>query len=291
MRRARSTHTAEDAKTGRVVFVGAGPGAADLITLRGAKLLARADVVLCDALADPALRELAPNARWIDVGKRGFCDSTRQTSINALLVKHAREVDLVVRLKGGDPSIFGRLEEELEAMAHGGIACEVVPGVTAAIAAAASTQRPLTRRGSGRSVSLTTSMTREGQLQASRNADTEVFYMAGKQLAVLARRLVAAGWPEDAPVSVVSRAGWPDQLHSDHTAGTLGRAAMLHAGRPTVVTVGAGAVPLWPHPVIGSTAATSSAPRHQLHIDEHRIAETASQSTAGPIAAVNVAKP
>ncbi len=103
---------------GLVVFIGAGPGAADLITLRGARCLARADVVLFDTLTDPALRELAPLANWIDVGKRGFCDSTAQTRIDALLVKHARKSSLVVRLKGGDPSIFGRLEEELEALAR-----------------------------------------------------------------------------------------------------------------------------------------------------------------------------
>ena len=229
---------------GRVVFIGAGPGAADLITVRGARLLARADVVLFDALTDPALRKLAPKAKWINVGKRGFCDSTGQATINALLVKHANEARTVVRLKGGDPSVFGRLEEELDALAQAGIACEVVPGVTAAIAAAAATQRPLTRRGGGRSVSLTTAMTREGQLHAPRTADTEVFYMAGKQLAALSRRLLSAGWAADTPVSVVSRAGWPDQLHSDHSVADLGRASMLHAGRPTVVTVGAGAAPL-----------------------------------------------
>lgn len=229
---------------GTVIFIGAGPGAADLITVRGAARLASADVVLFDALTDPALRELAPNAKWVNVGKRGFCDSTGQTTINALLVKHANEVNVVVRLKGGDPSVFGRLEEELDALAQAGIACEVVPGVTAAIAAAAATQRPLTRRGHGRSVSLTTAMTREGQLQVTRTADTEVFYMAGKQLAALSRRLLAAGWAEDAPVSVVSRAGWPDQMHSDHTVASLARAAMLHAGRPSVVTVGAGAATL-----------------------------------------------
>lgn len=228
---------------GRVIFIGAGPGAADLITLRGARLLATADVVLFDALTDPALRELAPTAKWVNVGKRGFCDSTGQTTINALLVKHANEVSTVVRLKGGDPSVFGRLEEELEALAAAGIACEVVPGVTAAIAAAAATQRPLTRRGGGRSVSLTTAMTREGPRHAARTADTEVFYMAGKQLAALSRRLAQAGWASDAPVSVVSRAGWPDQLHSDHSVATLSRASMLHAGRPSVVTVGAGAAP------------------------------------------------
>lgn len=229
---------------GRVVFIGAGPGAADLITVRGARVLAQADVVLFDALTDPALRELAPHARWVNVGKRGFADSTGQATINALMVKFASESRLVVRLKGGDPSIFGRLEEELEALAESQIEAEVIPGVTAAIAAAAATQRPLTRRGNGRSVSLTTAMTRTGALHASRTADTEVFYMAGKQLAALSRRLIEAGWMTDTPVSVVSRAGWPDQLHSDHTVSTLPRASLLHAGRPTVVTVGAGARPL-----------------------------------------------
>lgn len=229
---------------GRVVFIGAGPGAADLITLRGARTLAQADVVLFDALTDPALRELAPGARWLHVGKRGYSDSTGQATINALLVKFANEFELVVRLKGGDPSIFGRLEEELEALAAANVACEVVPGVTAAIAAAAATQRPLTRRGNGRSVSFTTAMTRSGALRASRSADTEVFYMAGKQLAALSRRLIEAGWTTDTPVSVVSRAGWPDQLQSDHSVATLPRASLLHAGRPTVVTVGAGARPL-----------------------------------------------
>ncbi|MEO8281356.1 MAG: SAM-dependent methyltransferase, partial [Ideonella sp.] len=210
-----------------------------------------------------AVRELAPNAKWVNVGKRGFCDSTGQTSINALLVRHAHAAAIVVRLKGGDPSIFGRLEEELDALNQAGIDCEVIPGVTAAIAAAAATRRPLTRRGSGRSVSLSTAMSAvasapsidantagaqttatTGTLRATRTADTEVFYMAGKQLAALARRLRQAGWPPDAAVSVVSRAGWPDQLHSDHQVASLAAASMLHAGRPTVVTVGAGAKPL-----------------------------------------------
>ncbi|MDM4766146.1 uroporphyrinogen-III C-methyltransferase [Pelomonas sp. SE-A7] len=226
---------------GHVIFVSAGPGAADLITLRGARALARADVVLFDALTDPALRELAPQAQWLDVGKRGFCDSTAQTAINALLVKQAQQHALVVRLKGGDASIFGRLEEELLALAEAGIESEVVPGVTAAIAAAAQIQRPLTRRGKGRSVSLTTAMTKDGDLQALKSADTEVFYMAGRQLGQLARKLQQAGWPADTPVAVVSRAGCADALASDHQVGTLGAAALLHKGRPTVVTVGAGA--------------------------------------------------
>ena len=227
-----------------VVFIGAGPGAADLITLRGAQRLAAAEVVLFDALTAPQLRELAPQARWVDVGKRGFRDSTSQVAINALLVRHARSGRRVVRLKGGDPSVFGRLEEELQALAAVGIETEVVPGVTAALAAAAATQRPLTRRGSGRSVSLSTAMTRSGTLRATRSADTEVLYMAGRQLGALTQRLRQAGWPDDTPVLVVSRAGWPDQLASDHRVSTLAQAGLLHAGRPTVVTVGVGAAPI-----------------------------------------------
>ena len=239
---------------GSVAFVGAGPGEADLITLRGAERLRAADVVLFDALADPALRALAPNARWIDVGKRGFVgvahaarggrENTAQETIDALLVKHAGSGKRVVRLKGGDPSVFGRLEEELAALAAAGIECEVVPGVTAALAAAASTRRPLTRRGGGRSVALTTAVSRDGTLGAGRHADTEVFYMAGKQLAALARKLVEAGWPAGTPALVVSCAGWPDELATEHTVASLADATLLHSGRPTVVTVGVGAEPI-----------------------------------------------
>jgi uroporphyrin-III C-methyltransferase len=230
---------------GRVIFISAGPGEADLMTLRGASRLAEAEVVLFDALTDPALRSFAPQARWIDVGKRGFSGtSAAQTTIDALLVKLAFEHTVVVRLKGGDASVFGRLEEELQALEGAGIECEVVPGVTAALAAAAAAQRPLTRRGSGRSVSLSTAMTRTGDLQAGRHADTEVFYMAGRQLRDLGRALLQAGWPASTPVSVVSRAGWPDALCSEHALADLAAAALLHAGRPAVVTVGAGAAPV-----------------------------------------------
>ena len=244
---------------GSVVFVGAGPGSADLITLRGLRHLARAEVVLFDALTDPALRDFAPGAEWIDVGKRGFCNATGQEAINALLVRQARLHRCVVRLKGGDPSIFGRLEEELQALAEAGVPCEVVPGITAATAAAADTQRPLTRRGAGRSVTLATAMTREGRLQVGGpRADTEVYYMAGRQLGALGRRLLAAGWPAETPVCVVSRAGWPDSLCSDHTLHGLAGAACLHAGRPAVATVGAGALVAAP-----SVGAAARQPRRQ----------------------------
>ena len=272
---------------GRIAFIGAGPGAADLITLRGARLLAQADVVLSDALVDPALRDLAPQARWIDVGKRGFRGGATQAMINVLLLRHGLAQGLVVRLKGGDPSIFGRLEEELQVVAAAGLQAEVVPGVTAALAAAADTRLPLTRRGHGRSVSLSTAVTAEytqtstapppapkreehgpvnrpapvgvlaarpsektrcdpansyvGAAPSSCSADTEVFYMAGRQLGALSRQLMAAGWPAATPTSVVSRAGCADSLHSAHPLVELGQAAMLHQGRPTVVVLGAGA--------------------------------------------------
>ena len=228
----------------RVVFIGAGPGAADLITVRGAQRLAAAEVVLFDALTDPALQALAPQARWVDVGKCGFGHATGQQAINALLVQAAQDHGQVVRLKGGDPSVFGRREEEMAALQQAGIGFEVVPGVSAALAAAAGTQRPLTRRGAGRSVSLTTAMTHLGTLQATRTADTEVFYMAGRQLGALSAKLLQAGWPGHTPVCVVSRAGWPDALTTDHTVASLADATALHADRPAVVTVGAGAVPV-----------------------------------------------
>lgn len=245
-----------------VSFVSAGPGAADLITLRGLQRLQRARVVLFDALTDPALRDLAPQARWIDVGKRGFCDSTRQAHINALIVQWAQAEAPLVRLKGGDASVFARLEEEVQAVVQAGLAYEVVPGVTAALAAAASAGRPLTRRGRGRSVALTTAVATDEQgrplLRHSHSADTEVFYMAGRQLGALARRLQQATWAADTPVVVVSRAGCADALVSEHRLQDLAAASVLHAGRPTVVTVGVGASRVVP--VGTATSALAAAP-------------------------------
>jgi uroporphyrin-III C-methyltransferase len=236
---------------GKVLFVSAGPGSADLITVRGARALADAEVVLYDALADAELRSYAPHARWVNVGKRGFEHSAKQSEINALLVETARQHGVVVRLKGGDASVFGRLEEELIALAEAGLDCEVIPGVTAALAAAAQAQRPLTRRGRGRTVSLSTAMTEAGQLRAANTADTEVFYMAGRQLPELATLLQRAGWPADTPALVVSHAGRPDALSSEHLVAQLAEAAAQHAERPTIVVVGAGGSPLCSNPAPG----------------------------------------
>ena len=122
---------------GKVYLIGAGPGAADLITVRGARILSGADVVLHDALIEPAMLDYAPNARRIAVGKRCGQRSTAQHFINKQIVDAAREHDVVVRLKGGDPMLFGRADEEMRALEAAGIEYEVVPGITAALASAA----------------------------------------------------------------------------------------------------------------------------------------------------------
>jgi uroporphyrin-III C-methyltransferase len=240
------------ARPGRVVFVSAGPGAADLITLRGLRHLAEADVVLADALTDPGLRALALQARWLTVGKRGHGPTTPQAHIDRLLVLHAQAGQRVVRLKGGDASVLGRLEEEIAAVQGAGLHFEIVPGVTAALAAAADARRPLTRRGRGRSVTLATAVTADGgklDPRAAPAGDSVVFYMAGRQLGALARQLRAAGWDPDTPVCAVSRAGHADALVSEHRLAHLPQAALLHAGRPTVVTVGCAAQPVHAAPI------------------------------------------
>jgi uroporphyrin-III C-methyltransferase len=115
-------------------------------------------------------------------------------------------------------------------------------------------------------------MTRAGELQATRTADTEVFYMAGRQLAALGRRLRDAGWPAHTPVAVVSRAGWPDQVGSDHTVRTLAQAALLHSGRPTVVTVGVGAEAMAPTATVGTAGTASTAAVGQASAVESALA-------------------
>lgn len=155
---------------GSVYIVGAGPGAPDLLTLRAARLLARATIVFHDALVHPDTLALAMNAEHVHVGKRCGRHSTAQHFINKRLIDAARAGHIVVRLKGGDPMIFGRSQEELDALAAAGIEAEVVPGVTAALAAAAELRTSLTRRGSSRSVAFATrARETRNQLQTGRN--------------------------------------------------------------------------------------------------------------------------
>jgi uroporphyrin-III C-methyltransferase len=199
---------------GKVYLIGAGPGAADLITVRGARLLEQADVVLHDALVEPAMLEYAPNARKIAVGKRCGQRSTAQHFINKQIVDAAREHACVVRLKGGDPMLFGRADEELRALEEAGIHVEIVPGITTALAAAAASQQPLTRRGIARSVAFFTSSTapeHADPMPVTPDADTLVQYMGGREAIATAQRLLGTGRGADTPVVVVENCSRAEQ--------------------------------------------------------------------------------
>lgn len=190
---------------GKVYLIGAGPGAADLITVRGARILAQAEIVLHDALVTEEMLELCPQAVKISVGKRSGQRSTAQTLINEKLVDFAKNHKLVVRLKGGDPMLFGRADEELRALETAGIEVEIVPGITAALAAAASTGQPLTKRGIARSVAFFTSSTAPNHPDQVTlpDCDTLVQYMGGKEAVKTAQRLLSQGRSPDTPVVVV----------------------------------------------------------------------------------------
>lgn len=189
---------------GKVYLVGAGPGAVDLITVRGAKLLAKADIVFYDALVDPEMLSLCPQAEQVAVGKRCGKLSSAQRFINKRLVDAAKQYKMIVRLKGGDPMLFGRADEEIQSLKNAGIAIEVVPGITAALAGAASLQQSLTLRGISRSVAFitlaqgseNTSESNTNEMQpdikplAHPNADTLVYYMGRKDAARIAKQLI-----------------------------------------------------------------------------------------------------
>ena len=224
---------------GKVYLVGAGPGAQDLITLRGARLLAQADVVLHDALVTAEMLALCPQAEKILVGKRCGQLSTAQQFINKQLVDNAKKHALVVRLKGGDPMLFGRADEELHALEQAGIEVEVVPGITTAVAAAAATKQPLTKRGVARSVAFFTSSTApelEGQ-SAIPDTDTLVQYMGGREASGTAQRLLDQGRRPDTPVVVIENCSRPDQRIRRLTLATLAH-GLGPAHGPVLVMLG-----------------------------------------------------
>ena len=181
----------------KVYLVGAGPGAADLITVRGAKLLEKANIVFHDALVEPEMLALCPQAELVAVGKRCGKLSSAQHFINKRLVDAAEKHQIVVRLKGGDPMLFGRADEEIRSLKDAGIEIEVVPGITAALAGAASIQQSLTLRGVSRSVAFITLAQAESteksianQPISNPNADTLVYYMGRKDAAKIAKQLI-----------------------------------------------------------------------------------------------------
>jgi uroporphyrin-III C-methyltransferase len=229
---------------GKVYLVGAGPGAADLITVRGARLLGEAEVVLYDALVTPEMLALCPQAELIAVGKRSGQRSTAQTVINEKLVECARRYQRVVRLKGGDPMLFGRADEELRALEEAGVTVEVVPGITTAVAAAAATLQPLTKRGVARSVAFFTSSTAPDQPEhpALPETDTLVQYMGGREAAGTAERLLAEGRRSDLPVVVVENCSRADQRVRRLTLADLAHGLDVAHG-PVLVMIGEAMAP------------------------------------------------
>lgn len=214
---------------GKVYLVGAGPGAVDLITLRGAKLLAKADIVFYDALVDPEMLSLCPQAELVAVGKRCGKLSSAQHFINKRLADAAQKYQIIVRLKGGDPMLFGRADEELNALKDAGIAIEVVPGITAALAGAASLQQSLTLREVSRSVAFVTLAKAEHPTEhADQNtnnvaqsslpittpsADTLVYYMGRKDAARIAKQLIEQKQAHQAttPVHILEAVSTPKE--------------------------------------------------------------------------------
>ena len=201
---------------GKVYLVGAGPGAIDLITVRGAKLLEKAGIVFYDALVDPEMLTLCPQAIQIEVGKRCGKLSSAQQFINKRLVDAAQKYQVIVRLKGGDPMLFGRADEEIQSLKDAGIEIEVVPGITAALAGAASIQQSLTLRGVSRSVAFVTlaqgaeNLT-PGQPISNPSADTLVYYMGRKDAARIAQQLIekSPNQNSNTPVQILEAVSTP----------------------------------------------------------------------------------
>jgi uroporphyrin-III C-methyltransferase len=224
---------------GIVYLVGAGPGARDLLTVRAARLLGEADVVFHDALIGAEILLLAPNAKKIAVGKRCGRHSTAQHFINKRMVDAARRYRVVVRLKGGDPMLFGRAQEEILFLRNENIAVEIVPGVTAALAASAELGVSLTRRGLSRSVAFVTPRVGAGEppsnwVHAASAADTAVIYMGAGEAPAIAAALIAAGKPPSTPLAMVENASLP---HVSVAYGTLARLPRLGAG-PVLILIG-----------------------------------------------------
>jgi len=224
---------------GRVYLIGAGPGAADLITVRGARLLAQADVVLYDALVTAEMLELCPQAIKISVGKRSGQRSAAQEHINQQMLECAAQYALVVRLKGGDPMLFGRADEELTALESAGIDYEIVPGITTALAAAASVRQPLTKRGVARSVALFTSSTAPGESADTRipECDTLVQYMGGKEATLTAQRMLAANFPGNLPVVIIENCSRPNECSQALSLEELSKGLPISTG-PVLVMMG-----------------------------------------------------
>jgi uroporphyrin-III C-methyltransferase/precorrin-2 dehydrogenase/sirohydrochlorin ferrochelatase len=236
--------TEAPAPPARVSLVGAGPGDPELITVRGARRLAEADLVLYDALGSERLRDLAPHARWFYVGKRACRQSIGQDVLNRLLVKNARRGLKVVRLKSGDPFVFGRGGEEALALAEAGFACEIVPGISSAVAAPALAGIPVTHRGMASSFAVLTGHHEETYaplLAAFAPGSLTLVVMMGlRQRARVAELLVARGWDPATPAAIVVGAATPEAWRWTGTLDALGTAEIPPESReaPGLLVIG-----------------------------------------------------
>ncbi len=230
---------------GFVWLVGAGPGAVDLITVRGDRILSQAEAVVCDELVNRELLEQCPaNCERHFVGKRAGSHSATQSEINALLVTLAGKGMKVVRLKGGDPLIFGRAGEEMQALREAGIPFEVVPGVTAATAASAAAGLPLTHRDyssavvfvTGHQCAANTSALDWGAL--ARLRATLCFYMGVRRLPEIARNLLGHGMSAEMPLALICEATLPDQKILIGTLGSAEDLASGLTGQPALMVIG-----------------------------------------------------
>jgi uroporphyrin-III C-methyltransferase len=231
------------AQIGRVTLVGAGPGAPDLLTVRAVRALAAADVVVHDGLIDPAVLDFAPGARRIDVSKRRARHTLPQAEIGALLVAEARAGHTVVRLKGGDPFVFGRGGEEVEALVAAGIAVSVVPGVSAALGAAAEALMPLTHRDHASSVSFVAgtcqNLAEQDWAGLAGKGRTLVVYMGVTNSAAIADKLMADGVAPETPCAVLERGTLPGARALRTLLADLGRAIEDNAvASPALLVIG-----------------------------------------------------
>jgi uroporphyrin-III C-methyltransferase len=273
---------------GKVYLVGAGPGDPELLTVKALRLLRTADVVLHDDLVAPEILELIPPDTQVqNVGKRCGSKTMRQEEINFLLVTHAAAGLQVLRLKSGDPLIFGRAGEEIEALRRSNIAYEIVPGVTSAFGAAAAAGIPLTHRRSSSTVVLTAGhRAPENDANWNRVAGDEstlVVYMPGREYTEISSRLKNSGWAEETPCAIISRATTPHQRVYLTTISDLDRAPRLAS--PTLLVVGevvkfadrglaeeGGNLPEFEQGFVAALARSAGLAAESLHADEEPLA-------------------
>ena len=229
--------------SGKVWLGGAGPGDPELLTLKAVRALNQAEIVMIDDLVNPLILEHCPTARVVPVGKRGGCRSTPQDFIHRLMLRYARQGKCVVRLKGGDPCIFGRGSEEIDWLQQHGIEVETVNGITAGLAGATNCGMPLTLRGVARGVTLVTAHTQDDSTlnwQAlAQGGTTLVIYMGVAKLPDIRESLLAGGMPADMPVAMIENASLPHQRECRSSLATMQQDALaFQLKSPAILVIG-----------------------------------------------------